>query len=208
MDALVMCGGKGTRLGTTVEKPLYEIAGKPMVKWVCSALTASSVETTYAVVSPHAPETKVWVEERLRDVPTIETPGDGYVADLQYALAQVERPVLTVAADLPLLDGSAIDAVIHAYEGNSLTVCVPVERKRGLGVSVGTTMAGSGDGDKKRAPAGVNIVGDTDSDTVYVSDDVRFAVNVNYVRDAQIAQALRRKMDGDTHPLDSQHGDS
>jgi len=205
-----MCGGKGTRLETAVEKPLYEIAGTPMVEWVISALIESRVETTHTVVSPHAPETNSWVANSPYDVSRIETAGKGYVSDLQSALNEVSKPVLTVAADLPLLDGSAIDTIVDTYEGNSLTVCVPVERKHELGVSIGTTIPESGKESQQcqeRAPAGVNIVDSGRDETVYVTDDVRFAVNVNHRRDARVAQELRRQMEGTGYPLNSQHGD-
>jgi adenosylcobinamide-phosphate guanylyltransferase len=186
-----MCGGRGTRLDAETEKPLFEVGGVPMVTHVADALAESRVETTYAVVSPHAPETREYVADRGR-LRTIETPGEGYVEDLQAALAEVEPPVLTVAADLPLLAGDAVDSVLGAYEemgkeDASLTVCVPAELKRALGVSLDTTFERDG---RELAPAGVNVVADTDRETTYESYDARFAVNVNRRSDADIAEEL------------------
>jgi len=177
-----MCGGEGTRLGAAVEKPLFEVGGRPMVDRVCAALTASRVDRTYAVTSPATPETAAHV-----DCPTIETPGEGYVADLQRALAddRLTRPVLTVAADLPLLDGAAVDRVLDAVAG-SLTVAVPVGRKRALGVSVDTAYR---DGGRLLTPAGVNVVGESEDDTL-VTRDRRVVVNVNRPRDARRAAWL------------------
>lgn len=143
-------------------------------------------ETVYAVVSPNAPETA----SRARDVldrPTIETPGAGYVADLDCALSRVGKPVLTVAADLPLLDTGTITAVLDrsACDG-SLTVCVPVERKHALGVSVDTDFEHEG---RTLAPSGLNIVADA-TDEYMIRDSYRLAVNVNRPPDAQVAEAL------------------
>jgi adenosylcobinamide-phosphate guanylyltransferase len=172
-----MCGGRGTRLGTTTEKPLVTIGGEAMVDRVLDALAASRIESVYAVTSPAAPDTAAHV-----DCPTVETPGEGYVADLQRALAddRVNRPVLTVAADLPLLDGDAVDTVCNEARG-TLTVAVPVGRKRGLGVSVDTQFRHGG---VAVTPAGINVVGDG-PERVWVTRDRRFAVNVNHGGDAR-----------------------
>ncbi|WP_254274310.1 NTP transferase domain-containing protein [Haloarcula marina] len=175
-----MCGGRGTRLDSDVEKPLFRVGGVPMVDRVLSALGASGVENVYAVTSPHAPATRAHL-----DVPCIETPGEGYVADLDAALAddRISTPVLTVAADLPLLDGEILDRVLAAYGGGSLSVLVPAERKRELGVSDDTTYERDG---REVAPTGVNVVGD-EGDDAWVSTDARLAVNVNTLSDARVA---------------------
>jgi adenosylcobinamide-phosphate guanylyltransferase len=176
-----MCGGTGSRLGAGVEKPRYPVAGTPMVERVLGALAASRVDRTLAVTSPSTPETAVTV-----GVPRIRTPGEGYVADLERALAdeRVSTPVLTVAADLPALDGAAVDVVLDAADG-ALTVAVPVGRKEALGLSAETTFRHAG---HRVVPAGINVVGDGGS--VLVTRDLRFAVNVNRPADARVAEWL------------------
>ncbi|WP_169051757.1 NTP transferase domain-containing protein [Halorhabdus amylolytica] len=178
-----MCGGRGTRLDLDREKPLVEIDGRPLVDRVVDALAASSIERCYAVTSPHAPRTRAHVT-----LPTIDAPGEGYVADLQYALERVEPPALTVAADLPLLDGKTVDSISNSFEGSSMTVCVPTESKRQYGVSNDTTIPDEPD----IAPAGVNVIAESANDRRVVFENPRLAVNVNRVRDARIAQALLR----------------
>lgn len=199
-----MCGGRGTRLDSDVEKPLFEVGGAPMVERVAEALAGSRVETTYAVVSPNAPGTRERFAGRATSatratrasLEVIETPGEGYVADLQCALETVERPVLTVAADLPLLEADAVNAVLDAFDGRSLTVCVPAALKRALGASADTTFECGGEDDdadsgaRELAPAGINVVADTDDETMYTTYDARFAVNVNRQSDADLAEAL------------------
>jgi adenosylcobinamide-phosphate guanylyltransferase len=190
-----MCGGKGTRLEltSTVEKPLLTVCDQPMLDRVTSALSVARIDTVYAVVSPHTPETAAHARNVL-DLPTIETPGTDYVTDLDCALSHVDRPVLTVVADLPLLDENTVNAVLdRSFESDgSLTVSVPVERKRELGVSVDTSFMHNGnEGESQRtlAPSGLNIVADS-VDEIMIRDSYRLAVNVNRPRDAQIAEAL------------------
>lgn len=205
-----MCGGRGTRLDGATEKPLRTVAGRPMVDRVLDALAASRAETTHAVVSPHATRTRAHLAERARGAPSlsvVDAPGNGYVADLRYALDATDAagtPVLTVAADLPLLDGAAVNAVLaaaRAADGDSLTVCVPAARKRELGVSADATTEMGG---REVVPAGINVVGGGAADgeegdgerdaggAVHLTDDARVAVNVNYPSDVRTAERLLR----------------
>ncbi|ADB61706.1 GTP:adenosylcobinamide-phosphateguanylyl transferase-like protein [Haloterrigena turkmenica DSM 5511] len=192
-----MCGGKGTRLESPREKPLHPIDGVAMVDRVLDGLEESRVDAVYAAVSPNAPETRTHLEA-IDGVTTIETAGDGYVADLMALLerSDIEPPILTVAADVPLLAGAAVDRVLAAHgdatdgDGSaapSLTVAVPVALKRRLGVSVDATL----ESDDHLAPTGVNVVGDSDESMsmTHVSYDPRLAINVNRREDARIAAA-------------------
>lgn len=199
-----MCGGPGTRLDRG-EKPLFEVGGEPMVERVLEALRGSDVETVRAVTSPHAPRTADRLEGR---VPVIETAGEGYVEDLGAALSEVDRPVLTVVSDLPLLAPEVVDRTLAAHRGGSLTVCVPTALKEALGVSADTTRAHGG---RELSPTGLNVVGAADreagsageatddvrdgpeeanGETLLVSYDARLAVNVNRPEDARVAEVL------------------
>jgi adenosylcobinamide-phosphate guanylyltransferase len=177
-----MCGGAGTRLDRG-EKPLFEVGGKPMVERVLDALEVSHIDTVHAVTSPKTPGTARRLEG---EVDLIEAAGDGYVGDLTAALESVAQPVLTIVSDLPLVTPDHLHRTIDAHNGGSMTVCVPVERKCRLGVSVDTTIE---DGGSELAPTGLNIVG-RGSETIRVSDDDRLAVNVNRPADAAVAEAL------------------
>jgi len=185
-----MCGGPGTRLDAG-EKPLYEVGGTAMVERVLAALEDSGVDTVHAAVSPHTPETR----ERLAGrVSSVDTPGDGYVADLGVALEAVGQPVVTVAADLPLLAGEVVDRVLEAHAAGEgpVQVCVPAALKRQLGVSVDTARTVDG---RELAPTGLNTVADGPERTV-TSHDARLAVNVNRPADAAVAEALAGGADG------------
>nr|WP_247381893.1 NTP transferase domain-containing protein [Halorientalis brevis] len=185
-----MCGGRGTRLGADAEKPLFEVAGRPMVDRVCDALAASRADSVYTAVSPHAPATREHVRERT-DCTIIETPGEGYVADLGTVLDddRIAEPVLTCVADLPLLAPALVDetlAAAHDRDGESLTVAVPAALKECLGVSSDTTKPHEG---RTVAPVGLNVVGSA-GDAVRLSYDARLAVNVNRTADASVAERL------------------
>ncbi|WP_323675245.1 NTP transferase domain-containing protein [Halorubellus sp. PRR65] len=182
-----MCGGVGSRLDVDVEKPLFAVAGRAMVDRVVDALDAADgVDCAYAAVSPATRRTREHLAAHA-DVAVVDTPGDGYVADLDVALDAVGRPAVTVAADLPLLAPEHVDRALAARDrasdpAGSLSVCVPVALKERLGASVDTAVDGL-------APTGLNIVG-TGGDTMHTSYDARLAVNVNRLEDADLAAAL------------------
>jgi adenosylcobinamide-phosphate guanylyltransferase len=180
-----MCGGEGTRLDRG-EKPLFEIGGEPMIGRVLDALEASRIGAVHAVTAPQTPKTRRWLEDRDA-LEVLEAPGDGYVADLTSALETVDRPVLTVVADLPLLEEVIVERTLDAYGAGALTVCVPAALKRQLGLTVDTTRSRGG---RELAPTGLNVVGETDAETVRVSHDARLAVNVNRPDDAAVAERL------------------
>lgn len=213
MDALVMCGGRGTRLGGDTEKPLTTVDGRPMVNRVLNALVGSRVGTIHPVVSPHATATRAHLAEladgRWSDAGSdagldgsiVDAPGEGYVADLRYALEALGLDgsrVLTVAADLPLLAPEPVDRTLDAAECDgdrerenesatpSVTVCVPAALKRRLGVSCETTFERDG---RELAPTGLNVVGER-GERLRISHDARLAVNVNRNDDAAIAESL------------------
>lgn len=222
MDALVLCGGRGSRLGGPTEKPLVTVAGEAMLDRVRRALAAADrVDRVGLATSPLAPRTSRHVATTARPHEhVVDTPGEGYVADLGRALrdAAVGAPVLTVVADLPLLAADAVDRVVGAYRalagadtdepggGPALTVCVPAALKRALDVSADTTRAHGG---RELSPTGLNVVGsirrdggsdggDPDSENgtathderLHVTHDARLAVNVNRPPDVSVAERL------------------
>ncbi|WP_122089685.1 NTP transferase domain-containing protein [Halalkalicoccus subterraneus] len=176
-----MCGGRGTRLGMG-EKPLVEVGGTPMVDRVLDAV-APVVGTVHAAPSTHTPQTRARLAGR---VPIIETSGAGYVEDLSQALSAIDPPVVTLTADLPCLLPADVRAALDGYKRGSRTVCVPVERKRALGVSVGTRFEREG---RALAPTGVNVVGEGE-ESVQRVDRVGLAINVNEPADLAVAERV------------------
>ncbi|WP_066418440.1 NTP transferase domain-containing protein [Halorubrum aethiopicum] len=207
LPAVLLCGGRGTRLGGDAEKPLVEVGGRPMVARVLDALADAAVTRVVAVASPHAPDTRRALRDGLAAeaaVPctVLDGSGEGYVADLEVGLSAVDGPAVTVAADLPLLRGRDVDAAIGAAVSGdappsevgsatdgpvrSVTVCVPVAYKRDLGASVDASFEHAG---TPVAPTGLNVVGDG-PDRVVVRERDSIAVNVNRPGDLELARRL------------------
>ena len=80
-----MAGGRGTRLKIPVEKPLFKLHDKPLIKYVLDNLSASKlVEKVIIATSPHTPKTKDYVDNL--DYEILETPGVNYLNDLSLIL--------------------------------------------------------------------------------------------------------------------------
>lgn len=187
MNALIMCGGHGTRLRPAVgntEKPLVEVDGQPMIEHVLAGLRESQVSEIAAAVSPATPETAAWLADR--EVRLIETPGEGYVADLTTALETVETPVVTVTADLPLVTGRDVDRAIETAAGESLTVCVPLSLAERVDTSIDTTVDHE---DETVVPTGLNVVGESGSRRAVWRLE-RLAINVNRPVDLRQAEKM------------------
>lgn len=176
-----MAGGGGTRLGRG-EKPLVPIDDVPMIDRVLDALADSRIDRSLVVTSPLTPKTAAHVSQ-----PTLRTPGDGYVADLDLALGAVDRPVLTIAADLPLVTTAIVDRILDATGPHSTTITIPIDVPRRLGATVETKTTVA---NQTVVPSGVNLVGDTDETEILIMNEPRLAVNVNRPRDAHIAEVL------------------
>jgi adenosylcobinamide-phosphate guanylyltransferase len=195
VHGLILCGGKGSRLDAPVEKPLYEIDGTPMIDRVLAAFEGSAVDAVTAVVSPHSPDTREYLDGR---VSLLDGTGDGFLADLALALRRVDEPAVCTPADVPLLTDEEVDRVVSAYDGRSLTVCTPTRLKASLGMEVAHTIEADG---REQATVGVDVfppdhldesssVLDGHPEETYGTADVRFAVNVNRRRQAAVAEAL------------------
>jgi len=59
VPALIMAGGKGTRMGLPGEKPLLPFLGNPLIDWVAEAVSsAKKVSEFYVVTSANTLETE------------------------------------------------------------------------------------------------------------------------------------------------------
>jgi len=196
ITALVMAGGKGTRMGLREEKPLLKVGGKPMIEHILTALRNSKkIGDIVVAVSKHTPKTAKFMERFPVEV--LETPGGGYVSDVRYAVKRLKlEKVLTISADLPLVTGGIIDRIIERYNQcnkPALTVAVPLEKKERLGLT-GEYVFESGN--KRLAPAGINLIdgrrideGELEEE-IFIMEENEVAVNVNTPQDLSIAERL------------------
>ncbi len=196
ITALVMAGGKGTRMALPEEKPLLNVGGKPAIDYVIEALKqAKRVDSVVVAVTDYTPKTAA----HLRDFPVIilKTPGKEYVSDMGYAVHRLNLQIaITISSDMPFITGKIIDNILDHFDKckrPALTVAVPAETKQKLGMGVGYAFECNG---KNVVPTGINVndgayIDEPELDQeVYVVDKWEVAVNINTLEELEIAQRL------------------
>jgi adenosylcobinamide-phosphate guanylyltransferase len=197
VTALVMAGGKGTRMLIREEKPLIKVCGKPVIEYVIAALkTAKKIDSIIVATSACTPKTAKYLSGF--QVKVVETPGTDYVSDMGYASQNLKLDVfLAIAADLPLVTSEVLDTIVERYERcgkPALTVAVPLETKQRIGMSVEYSFKMDG---RDVVPVGINVIdgrsryGDEwlDQD-IYLLNLDELAVNINTVHELKLAENL------------------
>jgi adenosylcobinamide-phosphate guanylyltransferase len=172
---IIMAGGKSERIGE--EKPILRVNGIPLLLRVHSACRG------VVAVSKNTPETKkLCLEEGIEFV---ETPGKGYVEDIQWLLKEFGE-FISVASDIPFLSKEDIDYIEEKFSRDrSLTGfvhirCVP--------------KGGGQNAHNLRCLVGINTV--TFGEEEYIEFKNPFlAYNVNTRFDLHIANVVAKFVD-------------
>jgi len=186
VTALIMAGGKGTRMDFNGEKPLIKINNMPMIQYVIDALRDSKkIQEIIIATSKNTPETDEYLQNN--GMKTIMTEGKDYVHDLSSLLLNFkpEDIILTITADLPLITAEIIDIVIEKYEISSqpaMSVMVPEEFLRKYGIKPTSVF-------DNLVPSGLNIlrgINKTQNEEVLILEKIELAVNINTCKDINI----------------------
>jgi len=197
MDAVVMAGGLGTRLDMG-ENPMVKLLGRPLIDYVLTALEESSIDRIFVAVTPNVPKTRKWVVDR--NIEVVDTPGEGYVPDMIFAVetANIQNPVMIVMSDLPLLKGDIVDEILDVYDDvpePALSVHVPLGTHGKIGTKPDALFNYEG---HFITPAGVNILDGMlirfeQEDHHLVLDRIELALNVNTAEDLKICESVLDK---------------
>ena len=185
-----MAGGRGTRLKTPVEKPLFKLQNKPLIKYVLDNLNSSRlVEKTIIAISPNTPKTSEYVKDF--DYEILDTPGVDFLHDLSLILDHFETKspddvLLFINADLPFISGKCIDYILNSYfkhEKEALSTLIPVSIFNDLNLDYEYEYNGL-------VPVGVNVlrsVNKIQDEYQLVIEKEELAFNINTLQDADVA---------------------
>ena len=113
-----MAGGKGSRMQLPDEKLLLKHT-QPTILHVVHALQKSECfSKIIALTSPHSPKTKEILQNA--GVEIFETPGNGFVLDLNLFLKSVDYEVFVVPGDLPLLHENIVSLIVNEKHPDNL----------------------------------------------------------------------------------------
>ena len=185
-----MAGGRGTRLKTPVEKPLFKLHNKPLIKYVLDNLNSSKlVEKIIIATSPNTPETVEYMDNFNYEI--LDTPGVDFVHDLSFILDYFEEKsrddtLLFINADLPFIKGECIDFIINSYfecKKEALSTLIPVSIFEDLDLEYEFEYKGL-------VPVGVNIlksINRVQDEYQLVLNKEELAFNINTLQDANVA---------------------
>ena len=195
--ALVMAGGKATRMKSSCEKPLVKVCGKSMIERVIHALRGSKyIDDIVVATSMFTPKTAEKMQ--ANSVKVVETSGEDYHTDMQRAIKEcvLFTPVLVISADLPLITKELIDEVIVHYERcekPAMMVAVQALAYERLGLKSELPIEVNGEW---LIPVGINIIdGGHISEPnmeqeILVLDRAEVVVNINTWIDLETAEKL------------------
>lgn len=193
IHAIVMAGGRGTRLKVDVEKPLFKLHDKPLIKYVIDNLSSSKlVENVIISVSHHTMKTTKYLRSLNEDFKILDTPGTDYLTDLSFILTFFESKskediLLFVNADLPFISSETIDFVLNKYlesGKDALSTQVPVEIFKKLNLDYSYEFNGA-------VPAGLNVlrsVNEIQDEDQLILPKIELALNINTLEDSIVAK--------------------
>ena len=196
--ALIMAGGKGTRMECDTEKPLIELYGIPMIQHVIDALSKSNrISDITVATSPNTPKTSLYLQDQ--DIKIFQTPGNGYVEDLQYYISEnfsnnYNHVILTITSDMPLIKSETIDHVLNEYNRSNkpaMCIAVPVDIFREFDLKPSIVL-----GDV--VPSGLNILRSNNKqqdEEVLKLRKIELAVNINSCDDIVLLEKVLSNSD-------------
>ncbi len=120
ITAILLAGGKGTRMKSKKQKVLHDVCGRPLISWVIKSVQKSIRERPVAVVGYDAQSVMEHLGKNARYATQSHI---GSVADaVKCAVDTIEDErgyVLVLAGNLPLINSETVHALAQAAEGNA-----------------------------------------------------------------------------------------
>jgi len=182
-----MAGGKGIRMNLDNEKLLLKYK-KPVILHVIDSLKNSNCfSKIISITSSNSPKTKKLLEEN--NIETFDTPGIGYVKDLNLALKTINDIVLVSSGDLPLLDEEIIQKIVNHYNSQNIWTSILVTNKFLTTLGIESDYSVNFDNQKCHY-TGISLINsqkitslETLEENFIIIDDKRIAFNLNTKQD-------------------------
>ncbi len=193
MIGIIMAGGRGTRMNAKTEKLLL-CYKRPVVVHVADSMRDSGCfERIIAATSPNSPDTRRLLAGQGIEI--FDTPGTGYVGDLNRVLRSISGTALVTSGDLPLLDGDMIRKILRCHTAQSAWTSILVSRPflDSLGLDVGECIEHEG---RLCCYSGISVVNSDGISSLeampesrVIVDDRRIAFNINTPKDYDLLGA-------------------
>ncbi|MEM2856397.1 MAG: NTP transferase domain-containing protein [Candidatus Nitrosocaldaceae archaeon] len=176
MKALIMAGGKGSRIGYK-NKAMIKLFDKPMISYIINALYNSS-RFDEIFCSLNSQESREYIISK--GIKVIECNSNGYSLDLRDALELIKERVFVVPVDLPLLNASLINYIID--KSSKMNGCISIMVRKifvdAFGIDNRYYRIHNGE---EICYTGVSVIDPSmvGNEDMLIIDDYRLAINVN-----------------------------
>lgn len=121
--AIILAAGKGSRLKSTLPKPLHQIGGHPMLGWVMDSARAAGASQVIPVISKDSPDMERYlagVDFAVQDPP--RGTGDAVRAAARN-ITDTSLPLIVLFGDTPLISAAEIKALADTITSGA-DICV------------------------------------------------------------------------------------
>ena len=186
MIVVIMAGGKSTRMGKRIEKPILRLGKETLLDRSVMAVKGSRAADFIVATTPSTPKTTKLAIKRGYAV--LETPGVGYHDDVYFLLDRI-GPYISLNVDIPFITSAAIDRLISKSKKESIACVLPREK---VSYPVDGDSVGKGRDGNPYVWIGLNYVTSSKETDLLVMEDERLAINVNTPLDLAFAWSIVR----------------
>ena len=111
---LIMAAGEGTRMRSSLPKPLHPVCGRPMIAWPVRAAQEAGAGRVAVIVSPDR-DLSAALPEGTETVVQPEADGTGGAVRAARELIADAETVLVLPGDHPLIAASLLEALVQAH---------------------------------------------------------------------------------------------
>ena len=121
--AIILAAGKGTRMKSSLAKPLHRVGGHPMLGWSIDAAHAAGARRVVTVLSPGSESIETWLNGAPIAIQQDPLGTGNAVMAAREALDGQTGVAVVMFADTPLITATSIASLVKAVEdGASLAV--------------------------------------------------------------------------------------
>jgi adenosylcobinamide-phosphate guanylyltransferase len=186
MIAVIMAGGKSTRMGKKIEKPILRLGKETLLDRSVKAVKESRATDFLVATTPSTPKTTKFAIKRGYAV--LEAPGLDYHDDVYFLLDRI-GPYVSLNVDIPFITPEAINQLISKSKKESIACVLPREK---VSYPVDDDSVGDGRDGKPYVWIGLNHVTPSKETDLLVMEDERLAININTPLDLAFAWSIVR----------------
>lgn len=122
--AIILAAGKSTRMKSSKSKVLHDLAGRPLIEWVCAAARSAGCDRIICVVGEANQDVRSAAESLGLEIAVQEPQlGTGHaVTAAKQAVGEYDGDIAILFADTPLISTETLNAVFDELDHSDVAV--------------------------------------------------------------------------------------